>query len=315
MPLIEDPEIFRTVLECLPTGVYLVDLDQRILFWNEGAEQITGYLRQDVVGHFCRDNLLAESRPDNTNQKAPPGAKPSNVGPASDAILSILRDGKRTFAEVSLRHKNGHRVFVRLRGVPIRNSHGTIVGAAESFDESFSASACDRRHDKLEGYGCLDPETGVLTHRLILSHLRESLATFAEHPVPFCILLIQIDAVDRLLAAYGRGVIPTCLSVVAQTLQNSLRPTDFLGRYSDALFLAVLTECSGSEIVLAANRLKKMVATSQVKWWGDGIPVTASFGAAYAIPGDKPESILRRAEKTLGASVAAGGNTVTVDTV
>jgi diguanylate cyclase (GGDEF)-like protein/PAS domain S-box-containing protein len=303
MSLIEDPEVFRTVLESLQTGVYLVDHDQKILFWNEGAEKITGYFRQDVVGHFCRDNLLAQGE----------GEKPV-LSDAADAIASILRDGKPTFAEVSLRHKKGHRVFVRLRGVAIRNSHGTIVGAAECFEESPSASAFDRRQNKLAGYGCLDAETGVLTHQLIHAHLRENLATFAEHPMPFSILLIQIDRMDHLRAAYGLGVIPVVLRVVAQTLENSLRPTDFLGRHTDTEFLAILTECSGSEIPLAANRLNKMVSASEVKWWGDGLPVTASFGATSIIAGDTAESILTRAEKALQAGIAAGGNCVTVIT-
>src|SRR5258708_18284535 len=54
----DNPEIFRSILENLPTGVYLVDRNRKILFWNNGAEEITGYLRQDVVGRFLRDHLL-----------------------------------------------------------------------------------------------------------------------------------------------------------------------------------------------------------------------------------------------------------------
>jgi len=44
------PTHYRIVLESLPNGVYVVDTERRILFWNDGAEQITGYLRQDVIG-------------------------------------------------------------------------------------------------------------------------------------------------------------------------------------------------------------------------------------------------------------------------
>ena len=53
------PEIFRFILEALPTGVYLVDRKRKILFWNGGAEIVAGYLRQDVAGHFLREHLLA----------------------------------------------------------------------------------------------------------------------------------------------------------------------------------------------------------------------------------------------------------------
>lgn len=52
MSLFDDPEILRSVLEDLPTGVYLVGRDGKILFWNSRAERITGHLRQDVVGRF-----------------------------------------------------------------------------------------------------------------------------------------------------------------------------------------------------------------------------------------------------------------------
>src|SRR2546426_9517321 len=43
MPELQDPDIFRTILESLQTGVYVVGREGRILFWNQGAEKITGY--------------------------------------------------------------------------------------------------------------------------------------------------------------------------------------------------------------------------------------------------------------------------------
>jgi len=56
---LDNPEVFPSILETLPTRVYLVDRNRKILFWNGGAENVTGYLRQDVVGHFLREHLLA----------------------------------------------------------------------------------------------------------------------------------------------------------------------------------------------------------------------------------------------------------------
>jgi PAS domain-containing protein len=54
----EDPETYRTILESLQTGICVVDLRRKLLLWSDGAEQITGYLRHEVVGHECADNLL-----------------------------------------------------------------------------------------------------------------------------------------------------------------------------------------------------------------------------------------------------------------
>jgi PAS domain S-box-containing protein len=55
MSVFADLEIYRTVVEHMQTGIYMVDCEQKIQFWNDGAENITGHLRQHVLGHFCRD--------------------------------------------------------------------------------------------------------------------------------------------------------------------------------------------------------------------------------------------------------------------
>src|SRR5579859_6066196 len=47
------------VLNSLPDGVYVTDTHRRILFWNQAAERITGWRKEDVVGKYCSDNVLA----------------------------------------------------------------------------------------------------------------------------------------------------------------------------------------------------------------------------------------------------------------
>src|ERR1700756_3854349 len=80
---LDKPEIYRRILESLQTGIYLVDNDQKILFWNEGAERITGHLRQDVLGRFCVDDLLGSR-----------DGHDSFATDAADAIAAGLGDGK-----------------------------------------------------------------------------------------------------------------------------------------------------------------------------------------------------------------------------
>jgi PAS domain-containing protein len=47
MSLFEDPEICRTVLESMQSGIYLVDRSEESRFWNEGAERITETIDED----------------------------------------------------------------------------------------------------------------------------------------------------------------------------------------------------------------------------------------------------------------------------
>ena len=227
---LDKPEIYRRILESLQTGIYLVDHDQKILFWNDGAERITGHLRQDVLGRFCVEDLLGNR-----------DGNDSFASDAADAIAAVLRDGKPVAINVSLCHKEGHRVLVRLRAVAIRNSHGTVIGAAESFEESLSVSSWDRRQGKLAVFGCIDEESGVFNREYLLFQLRENLGTFDRYRIPFSVLCIQVDQLEHFQAAHGIRAVAAIQRAVAQTLGNSLRPTDLLGRLSERTFLAVLS--------------------------------------------------------------------------
>ena len=53
MPAFFDSEIYRSVLESLPAGLCIVDMQKRIVMWSNGAERITGYLRHEVIGQSC----------------------------------------------------------------------------------------------------------------------------------------------------------------------------------------------------------------------------------------------------------------------
>ena len=49
---------YRSVFDNLNDGVYFVDVNRRITYWNKGAERLTGYSAAEVIGSCCADNLL-----------------------------------------------------------------------------------------------------------------------------------------------------------------------------------------------------------------------------------------------------------------
>lgn len=299
---IESADIYKAILENLQIGVCLVDREQRIVFWNDGAERITGFLKQEVLGRRHSESVFV------------PKDEPVTVGAMDPKhpIAQVLREGKRMVTDAAIHHKLGHQVPVRISTAPIRDEQGLIVAAVESFDESFASSDRNRRESVLEKHGLLDLETGVAGSAFIESQLREHVAMFENYPIPFSILSIQIDALEHWKTKLGAGAIPVIMRDAALTMENCIRPSDWLGRWRDGRFLCILTECPGSHIVSVAGRLRSSVLQDEIRWWGQKFVVTISLGGATARQGDTITSLLQRAEESLRESIKSGGDRFTM---
>lgn len=101
------------VLDRMEDGVYLIDLDRRIRYWSQGAEQITGFSAEEVVGSSCADDVLCHVDEHGTH-----------LCEEGCPLRAIMQDGQPRGAEVFLHHKAGHRVPVRVFGAAIYSPLG-----------------------------------------------------------------------------------------------------------------------------------------------------------------------------------------------
>ncbi|HEX4489422.1 MAG TPA: sensor domain-containing diguanylate cyclase [Terriglobales bacterium] len=300
---LHDSELYQTVLEGLRFGVFLLDQQRKIFFWNDGAEEITGYHRHEVLGHISHDNIL-----DQCNDKA--CASCANACP----FTSSLCDGKVNELRIQLHHKDGYLIPVRLCVTPIRNSRGGVIGLAQSFDEQKFAFDRDRRQHNLSEYGCLDDMTGLPNRSFTQFHLRENWEGFKQYHLPFGIVCIQLDKFKEFKGNYGREACDSILHVLAQTVRNSMRPSDFLGRWKDDEFLGILPNCTPRGVHTATERIGRLLSSAGLQWWGDRIEVSTQIGEAAVQADDTLESLLSRANSNLKiisgtrAAAASGGS-------
>lgn len=304
MSFVEDPEVWRSVLENLPAGVCAIDAAKKIVLWSDGAEEITGYKRYEVIGHSCvAETLLHCDQPgcEFCGETCP--------------LACAMKSAQGTEAVGFMHHKAGHEIPVRLRAVPVRNAHGSIVGAVEIFENQQQAIP-DNREESLNFPGCVDEETGVASHLMMQSHLRETLGTFAEVQVPFGVLCFRLEGIEHFRASFGPAAAKVLLGVAARTLEGSLWKTDFVGRWSDDQFLVILNGCREDGLGSVRERLRHMMANNAIEWWGERRSLPVFIGQAMAQAGDTIESLMARAQKSLDAASpaqsrsAAGGNPV-----
>jgi diguanylate cyclase (GGDEF)-like protein/PAS domain S-box-containing protein len=293
----------RLILEALPQGVYAVNREGRVVVWSAGAEKLTGYLRQDVLGRSCQEEVLKHCDKENDPLEGP-----------SIPLLATLREGRAVAGQLSLHTKSGHLLPVQVQTVPLRDDRGSLAGAVEIFEPLSVPEGGERRQTKLGAYGCLDALTGLLNHSMIQAHLKEGLSLYLVYPVPFCVMCFAIDGLPELRKRYGQAGVDAALRAVAQAVENGLRSTDFVGRWMDQEFLAILAQCDKNDAIKVGERLNRMVRNGGVPWWGDKIRVTVSIGATPALDNDTVGSIVSRAENALRESSEAGGNRTVVIT-
>jgi diguanylate cyclase (GGDEF)-like protein/PAS domain S-box-containing protein len=299
----ETGDFFKDILDNLYDGVYFVDRERRITFWNKGAERITGYSAAEVTGHSCYDNLL-----NHVNEKG------VVLCHSLCPLAKTIADGQVREAEVYLRHAQGHRVPVLVRAAPLRDGSGQIIGAVESFSDNSSVVAARQRVTNLLQEAESDALTGLFNRRTIERKLQGSLAERQEEGLPFGLLFVDIDFFKRVNDTYGHEVGDQTLKMVAETLRHSLRDTDLVGRWGGEEFVVVLYGVDRRRLAAVANKLRALIELSAFHHEQNSIQVTASIGATLSQPGDTLSALVRRADQLLYRSKAAGRNCVSVAT-
>lgn len=297
-----EPDVFHILVEHLDEGVYLVDTDRLITHWNPGAERISGYAADDVIGHHCFANILRHVD-DQGTQLCFRGCP----------LKKTLDDGQDRESVVYLHHKDGRRIPVNVRSAAIRDGDGRVIGALEVFSETTAGVAALSRLTDSERLSLVDDVTGVANRRYSNMALEARIQEFKRYDWPFGLIFVDIDRFKRINDQYGHNHGDQVLRVVAGTIAANLRSHDFVGRWGGDEFIVLLTQIEPSRVVHIANRLGRLIATSGVSVAGKSSRATASLGVTVVRADDTLESIIERADKLMYRSKDRGRNATTSD--
>lgn len=296
-----DP-FFKKLLDNLAEGVYFVDLERHIKYWNRGAERLTDYPAAEVLGQPCAANLLVH-----TDSAGCPLC-PVDTCPAAIA----MRTGQAVEERVYLRHKSGYRVPVEVKVEPIRDANGAVVGAVETFHDASGALAAEQELTRLERAALLDPLTEVGNRRFCEIELQRRCDEHSRLGWSFGVIFADVDHFKEINDTHGHETGDQVLRMVARTLANTIRSFDVVGRWGGEEFLVQLKNTGTDELGVIAERVRRLVEGSALPVGESYLQVTISAGATVVLPGDTTESLLARADALMYAAKAAGRNRVTV---
>ena len=292
---------YKELLENLYDGVYFVDQERRITYWNKGAERISGYPSERVLGSFCHDNLLQHVT-ENGVQLCQNGCP----------LQATMKDGRPREAEIYLRHIEGFRVPVWARTSPIYGENGEIVGAVEIFSNNQSLSRMKRRVHNLEKTVVYDPLTQIGNRKHIEVKINSALQEYQQMRYPFGVLFVDIDHFKSINDTYGHLTGDKVLRAVANTLRHNLRETDTCGRWGGEEFLALVFNIDEEALEGIAEMLRSLVEQTIVMHETKQLNVTISIGATLVRNRDTLESLIDRADILMYQSKSKGRNCISI---
>jgi diguanylate cyclase (GGDEF)-like protein len=157
---------------------------------------------------------------------------------------------------------------------------------------SWYARHQDRRRTDLARISRADPLTGSLNRRGFAERFEAELNASERSGQPLGLLQIDLDRFKQINDTQGHAAGDELLIWVVRTLQDLLRPTDWVGRLGGDEFAILLPGASRGNAAEVADRVRYALTER----------APASIGiAVYPIDGGDPEELHRRADTELYA--------------
>lgn len=135
--LLQSCEQAQLVYSVIPSAIFTVDLDRKITSWNKKAERITGYTETEVLGKPCSVFAL----------------EPCTLKGCGVYSENVKKPILNRICEI--RTKDGRVRIVSKNADVLRDAHGNVIGAVESFGDITEQQNIDRQlrteRDKFRG--------------------------------------------------------------------------------------------------------------------------------------------------------------------
>lgn len=284
-----DPGFYRNLLDHVRDGVYFVDPDRQILYWNAGACRLSGYKAEEVLGRHCQDNILCHVDSFGTNlcRKGCP-------------LAASIADGKMHKADIFLRNKQGRIVPVSVLVQPMRGADGALIGAVEIFNDNTAEIETRRRMEIMNRLAFLDHLTDLPNRRFLEMSLQTAISEYRVHKEPFGVLVMDLNAFKSINDSFGHPSGDQALQIVGGILAGALHPTDVVGRWGGDEFVAIVHNVNSEILGKLAKRCVDHVAQTKVPFKDEKrISLSISVGAALSRPGDTAKTLFRRADNLM----------------
>ena len=274
-------------------GVYMIDLEGRILSWNQGARLITGYNEGEVLGRpftlLFSDAALRDDLP--------------------GKALAFARASGHSRDIQTRRKRSGDEIIAAVTMDAVRAENGEISGFVEVCHDITEQK---QREDRLYERATRDPLTGVYNRGHFTENARQEIDRARRFAEPLSLLLMDIDHFKKINDTYGYEAGDKVIVNVTATISHWIRKIDAIGRLGGEEFAVLLPRANKDPAYEAAQRLRIKLMDQRIDLGhGKAISYTVSMGVAALRPTTRDlHGLMRNADAALYKAKREGRNRV-----
>jgi PAS domain S-box-containing protein len=278
-----EPQLFKSFNDAMPYGACLVNLEGKIVYWNVAAEGISGYLGAEVLGRAYRGDLLVHYESD------------KGCAEVQCPLADVLRDGRTVTADLFLRHKDGHRLPVRLSAFSLRDAAGEVIGVGEIFNRTQP----EPENTGWPGYSGREFEMATGLPAVEESQQQLEAMLHSRTASSSALILIEMSEQRAILKHGGEAMLHRAIRTLARTVASMLPTPHYVGCWSAWRLLAIVPDCHPDALAKLQVALASVSSSCAVKWWGDRIPVGTRAAARHVDPSKSADALIRDLELDL----------------
>lgn len=153
-----------------------------------------------------------------------------------------------------------------------------------------------------------DPLTGAGNRIAMEQSLSREIEIARRQQHPLSVLMLDIDHFKAINDTHGHVTGDQVLRAMVDAIKDCLRNIDQVFRFGGEEFLIVLSNTSGESAGRVGERLRHGVRQLAHPVEAGNIELTVSLGCATLLPGECPDSLLRRADTALYSAKRQGRN-------
>ncbi|MDZ4315145.1 MAG: EAL domain-containing protein [Azonexus sp.] len=270
-------------------GIMITSAEGCIIEVNDTFSRITGYSREDAIGH--NPHILESARL-----------------PAEHytAMWQALAEKGHWYGEAWSRRKNGEVYAAMITVSAVRD----IAGLTQHYVALFTDITPMKEHEQqLEHIAHYDVLTNLPNRLLLADRLQQAVVQSQRRADSIAVVYLDLDGFKAVNDKHGHAVGDELLIVLAERMKGALREGDTLARIGGDEFVAVLVDLEAPEDCKPVLERLLQAAAGAVIAGKQELQVSASIGVTlYPKDGVDADLLLRHADQAMYLAKQAGKN-------